>query len=83
MKTILIKFDNSFFVRNFLRTDIFNILRDRIDVRIVFLVPQEKKEYYMKEFMHERVIFDVLPECKHFLSERISQTSHFNGLTVL
>ena len=71
MKTILIKFDNSFFVRNFLRTDVFTILRDRSDIRMVFLVPADKRGYYAKEFAHERAVFEILPESKHFLSERL------------
>ena len=34
MKTILIKFDNSFFVRNFLRTDVFAILNKTQGIKI-------------------------------------------------
>ncbi len=70
MKTILIKFDNSFFVRNFLRTDVFTILTQTPDIKIIFLVHAEKISYYRKEFGSERVVFDVLPESKHFLTER-------------
>lgn len=70
MKTILIKFDNSFFVRNFLRTDVFALLNERTDVKLIFLAPENKLAYYRKEFPQERVVFDVLPETKSFLSER-------------
>lgn len=70
MKTLLIKFDNSFFVRNFFRTDVFLILKQKANLRLVFLAPREKIEYYRKEFFGERVIFDVLPETRFFSSER-------------
>ncbi|MDP3772331.1 MAG: CDP-glycerol glycerophosphotransferase family protein [bacterium] len=70
MKTILIKFDNSFFVRNFLRTDAFRMLAEVEDTRIVFLAPAEKITHYRREFSSPRVFFETLPETKHFLSER-------------
>ncbi len=70
MKTLLIKFDNSFFVRNFFRTDVFFVLKQKTDLQLVFLAPREKVEYYRKEFSSERVIFDVLPETRFFVSER-------------
>lgn len=70
MKTILIKFDNSFFVRNFLRTDAFQVLMEAKDVKIVFLTPAEKIAHYRREFSSPRVFFEILPESKDFLSER-------------
>lgn len=70
-KTILIKFDNSFFVRNFLRTDIFSILSSVGDLCMVFLAPEKKLTYYRKEFLGANVIFDVCPETRFFLSERV------------
>ena len=70
MKTILIKFDNSFFVRNFLRTDAFRILSASPDIRMVFLAPQEKCSYYQKEFSSPNAVFDVLPESRFYAAER-------------
>lgn len=70
MKTILIKFDNSFFVRNFFRTDIFSILKKTSDLRLVFLAPQNKLAYYRKEFPGDRVVFDALPETRTLAIER-------------
>ena len=71
MKTILIKFDNSFFVRNFLRTDIVAILSSAPDVRMVCIAPEKKLEYYRKEFSDARIVFDLCPETRFFLSERV------------
>lgn len=70
MCTILINFGNSFFVRNFLRTDALGYLREGQDIRIVLLAPREKLEYYKKEFPYPELVFDTLPETKHFLVER-------------
>lgn len=71
MKTILAKFDSSFFVRNFMRTDALNKILDTGDVQFVFLVPQEKLDYYKKEFSQENIIFEVLPDIKQYSIERI------------
>ena len=71
MRTILFKIDDGYFVRNFLRTDAFTILRSLPDVRMVFLAPQEKLEYYASEFPpDDRMIFDILPRIEHDRSER-------------
>ncbi len=70
MKTILINFGNSFFVRNFLRTDALVRLRGEKDIRLVLLAPREKIEYYKKEFPFPELVFDALPETKNFLIER-------------
>lgn len=71
MKTILAKFDSSFFVRNFMRTDALNKILDTSDVQFVFLVPQEKLDYYKKEFSRGNIIFEVLPDIKQYSIERI------------
>lgn len=70
MRTILINFSNSFFIRNFLRTDALARLREAGDIRLVLLAPQDKLDYYQKEFPYPELVFDVLPETKHFLIER-------------
>ncbi|MBI2055924.1 MAG: CDP-glycerol glycerophosphotransferase family protein [Candidatus Sungbacteria bacterium] len=70
MKTILINFGNSFFVRNFLRTDALPILRSAGYIRIVLLAPAEKIEYYKKEFPYPELVFGALPNTKNFLVER-------------
>ncbi|MEK7502871.1 MAG: CDP-glycerol glycerophosphotransferase family protein, partial [Patescibacteria group bacterium] len=70
MKTILAKFDNSFFVRNFLRAGTFEKILNRGDIRFIFLVPKEKLEYYRKEFPQSNILFDILPEIKKSKIER-------------
>ncbi len=70
MRTILIKIDTSYVVKNFLRTDAFRAVLNNPDVRMVFLAPEEKRDYYQSEFAHPRVIFMVAPETKKLLTER-------------
>ncbi len=69
MKTILAKFDNSFFVRNFLRTDALDTVLKNQDTRLVLLVPPGKIEYYKKEFPNPKIFFDHLPNIKKFRTE--------------
>lgn len=71
MRTILINFGNSFFVRNFLRTDAPAHLRAAGDIRLVLLAPKEKLEYYKKEFPQAEFVFDELPNTKNFWVERL------------
>ena len=80
MKTILIKFDNSFFIRNFLRTDAVPIVLSRSDMRLVLLAPAEKISYYQKEFGHARVILEPLPESSLFLVERVFKFIEMAGI---
>lgn len=70
MITILAKFDSSFFVRNFLRTEALDIVLKN-NIRLVLLVPEEKLEYYRKEFSQENVIFEILPDTKKSKVERL------------
>jgi len=70
VKTILIPVSNSFFVRNFLRTDAYGELRRVPDMRLVLLAPQDKIEYYRREFLQENIVFDVLPDLMKMKSER-------------
>lgn len=88
MRTILINFGNSFFVRNFLRTDALACLRGGKDIRLVLLAPPEKIAYYKKEFPFPELVFDVLPETKNFLSERFfrfleTASVHTNTATMI
>jgi hypothetical protein len=61
-KTILTNVNNSFFVRNILRSDVFGLLESDGTVRLVLLVPEDKCEYYMREFPQDFVVFDKLPQ---------------------
>ena len=62
MKTILANVSNSFFVRNFLRTDALKVLEASGEVRLVLLAPKNKVDYYKKEFPAPFITFDILPE---------------------
>ncbi len=60
MKKILIPILQGVEARNILRTDIFKILREAKDVKIVLLVPhQQKLEYYQKEFFGPNISYEV------------------------
>jgi len=71
MKTVLTCFNNSFFVRNFLRTEIAADLLRSGKVRLILLAPGDKLAYYRKEFNHPRLVFEALPEVVKLRSERI------------
>lgn len=64
VKTILVKFDSSFFVRNFMRTAALNKILNTSNIKLVLLVPEDKLEYYKNEFSYPNVIFDVLSDLK-------------------
>lgn len=60
MKTILIPITSNFIIRSFLRTDAMGIFA-AADMRLVFLAPEGKVDYYRREFPGERIVFDILP----------------------
>lgn len=70
MKTLLTNVSNSFFVRNFLRSDVLKELQKNGNVRIVLLAPEYKLDYYRSEFSSDSVIFEELPETKNKRIER-------------
>lgn len=70
MKTVLAKFDSSFFVRNFMRTDALDKILSANDIKLVLLVPEDKITYYKKEFSHPNIIFDAIPNIKKLKIER-------------
>lgn len=85
MKTLLTCFNNSFFVRNFLRTEIASTLLRSGKVQLVLLAPGDKLAYYRKEFGRPGLVFDVLPDVSKFWSERIfkfMETSSIHTHTV-
>lgn len=60
MKTIFIMLSRGIVARNILRTDVFKVLREAPDVRLVIFVPPEMPEDFRHEFASEQVI---LEEC--------------------
>lgn len=65
MKTLISNVSNSFFVRNFLRSEVLKTLLENKDLRIILLAPEYKLDYYQKEFPSERIIFEPLPNLKN------------------
>lgn len=61
MKTILITVGQFFVARNLLRTDFLKCLKETPDLKIVFLVPKNKVDFYQTEFGSENVIIDTIP----------------------
>lgn len=63
MKTVFITIFQGAEAKNILRTDVYKNLIAHDDVRIVFFVDTpERAEYYKKEFLHPRVIYETVPE---------------------
>lgn len=69
MKKILIPISNSFAVRGFLRSDFAKLLLMDSGVKIVFLAPLDKIDYYRKEFASPNVLFEELPPISKNLTE--------------
>jgi hypothetical protein len=64
-KTILIPIFQGSVAKNILRNDIFKILKNQLNVRVVLLVPnKEKRDYFEAEFFGDNVIYEIflLPE---------------------
>src|SRR3989344_4729776 len=85
MKRILVPVSNSFFVRNFLRTDGLKILLGRPGIELVFLVPKVKLEYYRKEFSSSRLTFVEMPRQNIAIEKffKFLETSSVHTRTVL
>lgn len=61
-KTILINIFDTGAIRNILRTGAFEVLKTGRDVKIVVLLPEDKREIYAKEFESENVKIDFWPD---------------------
>ncbi|OGF69639.1 hypothetical protein A3C75_03290 [Candidatus Giovannonibacteria bacterium RIFCSPHIGHO2_02_FULL_44_31] len=85
MKRILIPVSNSFFVRNFLRTEGLKILLGRPEIEPVFLVPKNKLEYYQKEFASPRITFLAIPSARGVFENffKFLETSSIHTRTIL
>ena len=63
MKTIFITAFHSFISRSILNTDVFKILTEQPDLRIIIFVPEFKKDFYKNTYGSENVIIEgVNPE---------------------
>lgn len=78
MKTIFIPILQGVEAKNILRTDIYRRLIAEPDVKLVFLVAsRERRDYYEKEFNHERVAYEVLPPYRPGALERVFSALKF------
>lgn len=65
MRTIFIPIFQGVEARNILRTDIFKILKNQKDPRIVLFVSnKQKEEYFKKEFYGENIFYEVFDKYK-------------------
>jgi len=58
MKTIFITAFHSFISRSILNTDVFRILAEKPDLRIVIFVPDYKKDFYVQTYGGSRVVIE-------------------------
>ena len=70
MRTIFIPIYDGMISKNILRTDVFEILRKRNDLRIVLIVDPSKKETYQKEFNGPRIAIESPIKFQHKGFER-------------
>ena len=54
-----------------MRTDAVQKILRRGDIRLVLLVPENKLEYYRKEFPDTRILFDVIPTIRNLKIEKL------------
>lgn len=80
MKTIFLTITNGTVARNILRTGVLKNLLAEEQNRIVLLIPDKVEDYFMKEFSHERVIFERISDIKNSRLRKLV-TIIFNGLT--
>ena len=71
MKTIFISSFHPFISRNVLNTDIFKILRSNTDLKIIILVPEEKKQFFVQYYSAGNVIIEGF-------NQKPIRTSRFN-----
>lgn len=71
-KTIFITCFFGLIARDILGTRVFSILRSRNDLKIVILVPENKKQLYQGEFAGPNVTVEGIPEILFSLGERIA-----------
>jgi 2-polyprenyl-3-methyl-5-hydroxy-6-metoxy-1,4-benzoquinol methylase len=60
-KTIFLVISQSLPARNILQTEVFKLLKERDDLRIVIFLPENPPEYYIKELSGPNVIFEKIP----------------------
>lgn len=61
MKTVLVTVEGGFIHRNVIQSDIFRLLKEDPNTRVVLLVPEERFSFYKEKFDDGRVMVDHLP----------------------
>ncbi|MDO8555494.1 MAG: CDP-glycerol glycerophosphotransferase family protein [bacterium] len=70
MKTIFITIYDGMISKNILRSEAFDALKNRGDLRIVLIVDQPKKEVYQKEFSAPNIVIEAPLKFEHKILER-------------
>lgn len=71
LRTIFIPIFSGMEGKNILRTDIYRLLAERPDIRLVFFIKHAAlKTYYENEFAHPRSVFEVVPDAQRSATER-------------
>ncbi|TAL19580.1 hypothetical protein EPN90_03020 [Patescibacteria group bacterium] len=70
MKTLFIMLSRGFAARNILRTEVFRILKEQKDLRVVVFVPFNIPDYFREEMSHPRVILEETAEIQYGLFRR-------------
>lgn len=89
MKTILISVPTGIIARNILRTDVFRILKERKDLRIVLLMPPKVDEYFETEVMALNVTIEEFSgrfragAFRHFILHPFAKHLVFTSSTAL
>ncbi len=65
MKTILLTLSTSAEVKNIMRTSVITTLLQDVDVRIIACVSAKKIEFYQKQFLYDRVIFEPIIDLEY------------------
>lgn len=71
MKTLFITVYDGMISKNILRSEVFDALKNRADLKIVLIVDQTKKEVYQKEFKEPNVVIEAPVKFQHPGLERV------------
>lgn len=69
-KTIFLVISQSLPARNILQTDVFKILKEKEDLRIIVFLPGDPPDYYINELSGLNVVFEKIPPVYYSLFRR-------------
>jgi hypothetical protein len=70
-KTLFVTSFHGIISKNILNSDVFNILKDNKDIKIIIFVPNHKKELFEKYYTYDNVIFEGV-DPKKLIENRIN-----------